>query len=82
MDTSYVGLANSKRSRTRSDSENSDSFEKTSTKKHNISGSSICTKQHKNANQSVNEKVIVVAESRDVNLGKTSPISIYCQDHK
>ena len=76
MDTSNGCSAHSKRPRTRSDSGNSDSSERTSTTKHNNTGISLSTHEYKNPNQSVNQKVTVVSESRDVNLGKTSPISI------
>ena len=72
MDTSII--SNSKR--TRSDSENSDLVERNSTKKHNITGSSINTHDYKKQNQNMNQDVIVFAQSRNVNLGKASPIFI------
>ena len=73
MDISYV----SKSKRTRSDSENSDSVERNLVKKHNITGSSIVsTIEYKKQNQNVNQNVIVFAQSRNVNLGKTNPIFV------
>ena len=72
MDTSII----SKSKRTRSDSENSDLVERNSTKKHNITGCSLNTHH---LNQNLNQDVIVFAQSRNVNLGKASPIFIATQ---
>ena len=72
MDTSNI----LKSIRARSDSENSDLFERNSTKKHNITGSSTNTHDYKKQNQNMNQNVIVFAQSRNVNLGKASPIFI------
>ena len=55
--------------RSRSDSENSDHYERKSlSKKHNVSGTRIESNQ--------NENVIVFVNSENVNLGKTNPIFI------